>query len=180
MRIRRSVESDRAAISHVHARAFGPAQGQEIVDLVNELLNDATAGPMLSLVAETDGKLVGHILFTAATLQSNRNISARILAPLSVSPDFQCAGIGGELIKEGLQLLTASAVDLVFVLGHPGYYPRFGFQPACALGYETPYPLSPEQQDAWMVQELQAGVIGTSKGTIQCCEALDQPRHWQE
>ena len=174
------MEADRAAISHVHARAFGPEQGQEIVDLVNELLNDATAEPMLSLVTETDGKLVGHILFTAATLQSNRKISARILAPLSVSPDFQCAGIGGDLIKEGLQLLTTAGVDLVFVLGHTGYYPRFGFQPARALGYEAPYPLSPEQQDAWMVQELKAGVIGTSKGTIQCCEALDQPRHWQE
>ena len=84
MKIRHSTESDRTAISRVHTSAFGQKQGQEIVDLVNNLLDDDTAKPLLSLVADKDGSLVGHILFTLARLQpEDREVSVRILAPLA-------------------------------------------------------------------------------------------------
>ena len=175
------MESDRIAILDVHTDAFGPDQGPEIAELVSDLLDDETAHPLLSLVAEVDGKLVGHILFTAARLQpADRNASVRILAPLAVSADVQRKGIGGALIKEGLKQLTESGVDLVFVLGHPGYYPRFGFQPAGALGLQAPYPIPSKNADAWMVQELRAGVIAKVEGTVQCSETLSQPQHWKE
>ena len=102
--------------------AFGQRQGQEIVELVNDLLEDETAKPLLSLVAEKDGKLVGHILFTTARLQPEKQEpTIRILAPLAVSKDVQGEGIGGVLIREGLKQLAESDVDLVFVLGHPRY-----------------------------------------------------------
>jgi predicted N-acetyltransferase YhbS len=84
------------------------------------------------------------------------------------------------LIKEGLKQLAASGVELVFVLGHPDCYRKFGFRPAGVLGYEAPYPIPVEHADAWMVQELKAGVLGSAQGRIQCAEALDQARHWQE
>jgi len=180
LQIRRSTESDRTAIRDIHASAFGEEQGEEIIELVNGLLEDSTAEPLLSLVAETGGRLVGHILFTVAKLQSDQEISARILAPLAVSSEFQDAGVGGALIREGLKKLAGSGVDLVFVLGHPGYYPRFGFQTAGALGFEPPYPIPSEHADAWMVQELKVGVIGSVEGGVQCSKVLNQPQHWRE
>ncbi|MGI9316990.1 MAG: GNAT family N-acetyltransferase [bacterium] len=181
MKIRGSTESDRSAIDGIHMSAFGQPEGQEIVDLVNGLMEDETAKPLLSLVAEKDGKLVGHILFTTARLQpENEKTLVRILAPLAVSTQDQGKGIGGVLIKEGLKQLTESGVDLVFVLGHPHYYPRFGFQTAGLLGFEAPYKIPSEQADAWMVQELKAGSLAGNEGRIQCAKILDQPQLWQE
>jgi putative acetyltransferase len=180
LKIRHSAESDRTAIDGIHTSAFGQQQGQEIVELVNDLLDDDTAKPLLSLVAETDGKLVGHILFTVAQLQpKDQAVSIRILAPLAVLSDFQGQGVGAVLIKEGLKELAESGVGLVFVLGHPGYYPKFGFQTAGLLGFQAPYPIPSEHADAWMVQELIAGVIGSIEGRVQCSKILNQPQHWR-
>lgn len=181
LKIRRSTEFDRIAIHGVHTSAFGQEQGQEIVELVNDLLDDETAKPLLSLVAETDGKLVGHVLFTVARLQpGDQGVSLRILAPLAVSSDFQGKGVGGMLIREGLKQLAESGVGLVFVLGHPDYYPKFGFQTASVLGFDAPYSIPSEHADAWMVQELKADVIGSIEGRVQCSEVLNQPQHWRE
>lgn len=181
MKIRRASESDRTAIDAIHMSAFGQNQGQEIVELVNSLLDDETAKPLLSLVAETDEKLVGHILFTMARIQpEDKETIVRILAPLAISSDFQGQGIGGTLIREGLKHLAEAGVDLVFVLGHPGYYPKFGFQAAGQFGFEAPYPIPSEHADAWMVRELKAGVIGKKERRVQCSEVLNQPQHWRE
>jgi len=181
LEIRRSTESDRTAIGDIHTSAFGQEQGKEIVELVNSLLEDETARPLLSLVADTGGRLVGHVLFTKARLQpEDRVIPVRILAPLAVSRDCQGEGVGGVLIREGLKQLAESGVELVFVLGHPGYYPKFGFQPAGVLGFEATYPIPSEHAGAWMVQELKAGVIGSVEGRVQCSEVLNQPQHWRE
>lgn len=177
--IRRANHSDLAAICEVHREAFGQAQGEEIVDLVRGLLRDETATPVLSLVAEIDGRVVGHVLFTAARVQgSEQSVVARIMAPLAVLPAHQSAGVGGALIHQGLEELAASGVELVFVLGHPSYYPEFGFSPARVLGLEAPHPIPAEHQDAWMVQELTSGALGRVRGKIQCAEVLDQPQHW--
>jgi len=177
--IRRTRDSDLAAICDVHREAFGQGQGQEIVDLVCGLLSDETAVPLLSLAAEIDGQVVGHVLFTAVRVQgSEQPVVAQILAPLAVLPEHQSAGVGGALVHEGLKQLAASGVELVFVLGHPNYYPQFGFRPAGALGFEAPYRIPAEHEDAWMVQELTSGVVGRVQGRIQCAEVLDQPQHW--
>jgi len=180
LHIRHPQGSERKTICGIHASAFVREQGQEIAELVDGLLDDATAEPLLSLVAETTGQLVGHILFTAVKIQSNQEISARILAPLAVSSDYQGIGVGSALIREGLKQLAESGVALVFVLGHPGYYLKFGFRPAGVLGFEAPYPIPSEHADAWMVQELVSGVIGSIKGRVQCSEVLSQPEHWRE
>ena len=181
MNIRRATESDCTAIDAIHMSAFGQSQGREIVKLVNSLLDDETAKPLLSLVAETDEKLAGHILFTVARiLPEDQETTVRILAPLAISSDFQGQGIGSALIREGLKHLAESGVDLVFVLGHPGYYPKFGFQAARQFGFEAPYPIPSKHADAWMVRELKAGVIGMKKGKVQCSDVLNQLQHWRE
>ncbi len=180
VKIRRSGEADRAAIEVVHRSAFGD-QGEEIVELVNDLFEDETARPLLSLVAETDAGLAGHILFTRVRIQPQcQSVSARILAPLAVCSEFQGQGVGGGLIDEGLKQLAESGVDLVFVLGHPGYYPKFGFQTAGLVGLQAPHSIPSEHAGAWMVQELCPGVIGRVKGKLQCSDVLNQPEHWRE
>jgi putative acetyltransferase len=103
-----------------------------------------------------------------------------ILAPLAILSNAQGKGIGGKLIEEGLSQLFESTVDLVFVLGHPEYYPRFGFEPAGVRGFEAPYPIPDKDASAWMVHELRPGVIGSLSGKIICAEMLYKPEHWRE
>jgi predicted N-acetyltransferase YhbS len=105
LQVRKGLHSDMEAISEVVTAAFGNGQGQEIVDLVSDLLKDPSAMPLLSLVATTKDDIAGHILFTKARVtHSQRMISSAILAPLSVHPTYQNQGIGGRLIKEGLRM----------------------------------------------------------------------------
>ncbi len=181
MDLRRSNNSDSDTIASVHASAFGPEEGPGIVQLVYDLLGDATAKPVLSLVADIDGALVGHVLFTMVTLQPDASsISARILAPLAVSPRYQRKGIGSALVNEGIKQLTESGVDLLFVLGDPAYYSRFGFRPAGAMGLMAPHAIPSEHADAWMTQILGKGTLGSVTGTVQCSEILNDPKHWLE
>lgn len=180
-KIRPSIDSDLAAICDVHRRAFGQEEGQEIVDLVCGLLADETAQPILSLVAETEQGVVGHVLFTRVTVEgADVQVQAGILAPLAVLPENQNSGVGGALTREGLRQLSSSGVGLVFVLGHPEYYPRFGFEPASGLGLMPPYPVPAEHQEAWMVQELRTGLLGRVQGRVSCARTLDSPEYWLE
>jgi predicted N-acetyltransferase YhbS len=102
------------------------------------------------------------------------------LAPLAILPDKQKQGIGEQLINEGLRLLEEAGTELVFVLGHPAYYPRCGFIPAGEQGFDAPYPIPEEHAEAWMVQELRSGVLKQYSGTVQCSEVLNEPQHWRE
>ena len=180
-KIRKSIESDTLEIENIHTKAFGEKKGPEIAELVRGLFNDKTAMPLFSLVAIEGEKIVGHILYTKVKIiQTMEPVSAQILAPLAILPDFQNKGIGAQLIREGLNLLKDSGVELVFVLGHPGYYPRTGFITAGALGFDAPYHIPEEHAGAWMVQELCSGIMGRIKGAVQCSDVLNQPEHWRE
>ncbi len=180
MIIRESKKSDLNDLLDVERQAFGDVEGPEIVKLVSGLLIDPTAKPLLSLIAIKNDRTTGHILFTKACIDLKEQISSAILAPLAVVPDEQCRGIGGQLIEEGLRLLSESAVKLVFVLGHPDYYLRHGFQPAGVLGFETPYPIPEKDTGAWMVQELTPGFIGSVGGKVLCADTLNKPEYWRE
>lgn len=181
LQVRKAFESDKQAISDVVIAAFGDMQGQEIADLITNLLADPSAQPLLSLVATTNDSVVGHILFSNARIKHSQGIvSATILAPLSVHPEYQNQGIGGLLIKEGLKRLRAADVELVFVLGHPGYYPKYGFSASGIKGFDASYLIPPENSGAWMVQELRPGVIGHVSGQVICADALNDPKYWLE
>lgn len=181
LHVRKAFESDKQAILDVAIAAFGDVQGQEIADLITDLLEDPSARPWLSLVATADDSLVGHILFTKSRIKHpKRMVSSAILAPLSVRPEYQNQGIGGRLVKEGLKQLKAAGVELVFVLGHPGHYPKYGFSVAGTKGFDAPYPIPPENSGAWMVHELHSGIIGFVRGQVICAEALNHPKHWRE
>jgi putative acetyltransferase len=179
IKIRQSIESDLQDILHVVKSAFPDEQGNEVAELTQDLLNDPTAKPYLSLLAEQNEKPVGYILFTHVEIIDKQTPST-ILAPLAVFPEFQSQGVGGKLIQEGIKILTESGTNLVFVLGHTDYYPRHGFTPAEIHGLEAPYPIPEEYSDGWMVRELSTGLIGQVKGKIKCANALNDPKHWIE
>ena len=178
LQIREAVETDLNDVLQIERLAFGY---EKEADLVRGLLYDLSAKPVLSLLAFQKNRALGHILFTTAQLSGSQDsASIVILAPLAIVPDAQKQGIGGKLIKKGLELLSKSGVDLVFVLGHPEYYPRYGFKPAGDLGFEAPYPIPDVHANAWMVQALRSGLIGSVSGKVICADALNKPEHWRE
>lgn len=179
VRIRAAAEADLADVLQVHTLAFGPDEGATIAALVPDILQDPSAQPVLSLVALQEDRIVGHVLFSAARLAgSGEATTCALLAPLAVLPEHQNQGLGGRLIRDGLERLAAAGVELVFVLGHPGYYRRFGFEPAGRLGFEATHPIPAEHADAWMVQALKPDIIGNRAGRVVCCDALAAPQYW--
>ena len=181
VRIMASCDSDRPAIERVVMAAFGADEGGEIVELIDALIVDHSAQPVLSLVALRGAMVMGHILFSRAVLGgAERDVSAMLLAPLAVHPDLHARGIGGRLVEEGLLRLKRADVDLVFVLGHPGYYPRFGFVEAGVNGFQAPYPIPPQSAGAWMVKGLQPGLIDELSGRVICADSINDAKYWQE
>ena len=178
MQIRPAGPEDRAAVLAVEAAAFStPAEAE----LVADLLDDPSAAPVVSLLAEADGVAVGHILFTGATVTGDGSAPpASILAPLAVIPEAQGQGVGRALIEAGIEALGAHDVSLVFVLGHIGYYPRAGFRPALPFGLDPPYGIDPAVSDAWMVREIRPDVLGSVRGPVRCADALMHREFWRE
>ena len=179
--VRKAAASELQTIQALVVSAFGDPEGPEIADLVGNLLSDHSAHPLLSLVATEDAEVTGYILFTHVEIEpSDKKNNAAILAPLAVLPEFQSLGIGGQLIEKGLDHLAGEGVDLVFVLGHPGYYTKFGFTPAGKLGFEAPYSIPSEHADAWMVRATQSSSISGVGGKVLCADSLNKPEYWQE
>lgn len=176
--IREASAGDLDSIVSVERAAFGQ---EDEADLVRSLLADPTAEPTLSLVADVDGRIAGHVLFSAVQVEGAQpEVVASILAPLAIDPAHQRQGIGLELMRIGLETLRARGCDLVFVLGHPAYYPRAGFEPAGRLGLSAPYPIAEKNANAWMVVALKPGLLGNVQGTVRCAKALDTEEAWVE
>ena len=182
MKIRESVESDLTRVLSVQLQAFGEKEGHEVAGLVDDLLKDPTAKPALSLVAIENNQVVGYILFTHSNvIDAIKPVSSVILAPLAVIPDRQNQGVGSQLIEQGLKKLSKSGVEMVFVLGHPEYYPRHGFKHAGDLGFRATYPIPEKNANAWMVKELAVGSIAKAGGgKVLCAKAMDKPEYWHE
>ena len=179
--IRETKQEDLKSIKDVVSNAFGKEEGDIIVELVENLLNDSTAKPFLSLMAFENKKPVGYILFTKVSITPNKNnVSATILAPVGVIPEYQNKGIGGKLIKEGLKHLSKLGTKIVFVLGYPKYYSKHGFSPAGSQGLEAPYPIPEKDSDAWMVQSLMDYDLENISGKVSCAKSLNKPEYWIE
>lgn len=175
--IREAADDDLERVLDVERRAFGQ---ETEADLVRDLMADASAVPRLSLLAIEDGKPVGHVLFTVVEVAgAEPPVRASILAPLAVVPEAQGRGCGSRLVEDGLDRLARSGVELVFVLGDPNYYGRFGFAPAGRRGLSAPYALPAAYAEAWMVKTIGAG-DGSISGTARCAEALSRPELWIE
>ena len=150
MRIRAETRDDWEAIAAVTEAAFGKPREARMVDAIRA--SDAFA-PELSLVAEEDGDIVGHVLLSYVELEDSERRLLE-LGPMSVAPDRQRSGIGTALVREALRRADARGEPLVLVLGHPEYYPRFGFRRASELGITPPAHRIPDE--AFMAQPLRA------------------------
>lgn len=175
--IRESTGEDLEAILEVLRSAF---HSEEEANLVRELLDDPTAAPRLSMLAILENQPVGHILFSKALFDPALAVQGRILGPLAVVSTRQKEGIGGKLIRQGLEILKSKGVDWVFVLGHPSYYPRFGFTPALDQGFSPPYPIPDKFTNAWMAQALTPTCITTYRGRIIPAKTFEEPKYWRE
>jgi len=122
--IREESPDDIAAIREVNRLAFGQGLEGQVVDALR-----ANGGVLLSLVAVSDGKIVGHILYSPAVVGAFRGAA---LGPMAVLPDYQRQGLGSQLVTTGNRRIGEAGHPFVIVLGHPQFYPRFGFTPASA------------------------------------------------
>src|SRR5262249_30761986 len=117
-----------------------------------------------SLVADVQGTVVGHILFSELPiLTDGGTVSALSLAPLAVLPEYQKQGIASALVRKGLELCRDAGHRIVVVLGHPHFYPRFGFSAKLAKAIASPF----SGRDSWMALELAAGALDGVTGWVQ-------------
>lgn len=181
--IRETTINDYTDIIKVHKDAFG-IEGEIIAGLVTDLLEDESGKPLISLLATSNGESVGHILFTKAKIDNDENnLSAYILAPLGISQKFQNAGIGGKLIAEGVEKLKKLNTDLIFVLGYPTYYTKYGFinNAIGEIGYEATYPIPEKNYDAWMYMNLiSIENVKKNPGRVICADSMNKIEYWIE
>ena len=160
--LRDEMLADDRAIGEVHRRAFG---GEVEARLVDRLRADGLI--VASVVAVEAGRVVGHVLFSDLSIETARGVvDAVALAPLAIVPEWQGCGIGTALVWRGLARCRERGRAAVVVLGHPGYYPRFGFSVELARPLRAPY-----AGEAFMALELTPGVLADG-GTVRYPDAF--------
>jgi len=163
-RVRPESARDFEAIDAIHQRAFGrPGEAALVRTLRRE------AKPYLGLVAEREGRVVAQIAFSPVAIEGG-NPPALGLGPLAVEPDLQRAGIGSALVREGLSRCAALA-QIVVVLGHADYYPRFGFRPASQHGLRY---RSEVFDPSFFALELAPGALSGVSGWVRYHEAFER------
>ncbi|MFC4356264.1 GNAT family N-acetyltransferase [Chryseomicrobium palamuruense] len=152
-------------------------RGEEFSDqqehhLVRRIRQSAEFIPELSLVAETEGNLVGHILLSKVQIVGDtEEWESLALAPVSISPAYQKQGIGGALIQEAMKRAKNLGFSSIVLLGHPAYYPKFGFVPASRFGVQSPFRVG----DAYfMAVELEKDALSNVRGTVKYPATFDE------
>jgi putative acetyltransferase len=152
---------DKPAAQSVHRQAFGGDDEARLVALLAQRGKD-----VISLVAEQDGRVAGHIVFSPATIDwpgepGRAPIAGLGLAPVAVLPQMQRQGIGSALVTAGLAACRERAAEFVVLVGHPEYYPRFGFEPAGSCGLSCAFGAGPAFQILWLGKQPRAlgGVV---------------------
>ena len=154
--IRFEQPNDIEQIKNVHLIAFETETEANIVDALRNAGVD-----LISLVAEMNGKIIGHILFSPVKFDKDTKIMG--LAPMAVLPNWQRKGVGSKLINEGMKACKQAGYEAVVVLGHPDYYPRFGFEPSVNFKINSEYDIPPE---VFMVKELKKGALKDTFGIV--------------
>jgi putative acetyltransferase len=161
--VRRETPADIDAVRRVETAAFGRVEEADLVDALRD------AGDLLlSLVAELDGEVIGHIGFSPMTIESpGRSHASICLAPVAVVPERQKQGVGSRLIESGLAELRQMGVTGVILQGHPSYYPRFGFRPARLFDIHRE-----DDRDSFMALELVLGAFDGVSGSAHFAPAF--------
>jgi putative acetyltransferase len=161
MIIRREKKEDFKSIYEIHVKAFKQKDESKLVERIRSSKNFI---PELSLVAEENGKILGHILFSKIKIIGEEEYESLALAPMAVLPELQRRGIGSKLIKEGLNKARELGFNSVIVLGHKDYYPRFGFERASKWNIKCPFEVPDE---AFMAIELIDGALAEKAGIVE-------------
>lgn len=157
--MRQECAGDEAAIRRVNDEAFGQPDESRMVDAVRQAGHSA-----ISLVADDGSGIVGHILFTPVSIESRESeVVAVGLAPMAVLPARQRQGIGTRLINAGLRACAREGCHVVVVIGHPQFYPRFGFRPASRYGLRSEFEVPDE---VFMATELELGALARCRGLV--------------
>lgn len=157
--IRGETAADIGAVAALNRAAFERAAEADLVDDLR-----AAGRAALSLVAERDGVLLGHILFSPVSIErAGADLRPLGLAPMAVRPDAQRTGIGAALVRAGLAACRAGGSGAVVVLGHAEYYPRFGFVPASRFGLRSEYDVP---DDVFLACELTPGALADARGLV--------------
>lgn len=160
--IRQETPADIAAIHAVNEQAFDGRNAE--AGLVDAIRKSENFIPKLSLVTEENGQILGHILFSRIHIETvSGPVPAIALAPMAVLPQYQKRGIGSALVKRGLDECRNLGHATVIVLGHPAYYPRFGFSAVLAKSLECPFG---NCGDAWMALELIPNALQDVHGKV--------------
>jgi len=159
MLIRSEEPKDSMNVHAVNVSAFETPAEAHMVEVLRK-----EAHPYLSLVAEEDKKIVGHIMFSPVMLSGYTDLKIMGLGPMAVLPEQQRKGIGSELVKAGLDKCKDLGFGAAVVLGHKDFYPHFGFEPSLRYGIGCEYDVPPE---VFMIIELQPGYLQDASGTIQ-------------
>lgn len=158
MHIRVEKKDDLKNIRTVNLEAFETDAEANLVDALRS--SDAK---LISLVAENEGEIVGHILFSPVTAADQKHVKIAGLAPMAVLPKWQNRGVGSKLVTKGLSECKKAGYDAVIVLGHADYYPRFGFKPAADFSIKSEYEVPSE---VFMIKELKSGVLEQLNGLV--------------
>jgi putative acetyltransferase len=148
---------DVADVRETNELAFGAPLEARLVDALRG------SADSISLVATVDDRVIGHILFTPVSIEPSSSARFAGLAPMSVRPEYQRMGVGGQLVRAGLEACRRGGYSAVVLVGHPEYYPRFGFVPADTKGLECEFPVP---REAFMVIELEAGIVTGLAGLV--------------
>ena len=166
--LRKETANDIPEIVMVNDRAFERKAEGKLVDTLRE--SDLYI-PELSIVAEVDGQVIGHILLYPVNIHNEEKVHQSLtLAPMSVLPEYQKKSIGKLLVVYALQVAKDLGHGSVIVLGHPSYYPKFGFDNASKWNIKSPFP-APD--GAFMAIELQPGSLDGVSGTVTFPPAFD-------
>lgn len=166
--LRGETPADYEPIAAVNRRAFGRDEEGLLIEKIRG--TDGFA-PLLSLVAAIDGDVVGHILFSPIQIVTESgDVPALALAPMAVLPEYQKRGIGSQLVRAGLDVCRQAGHAIVVVLGHPDFYPRFGFQQASQFGVRSPFDVP---DDVFMVQGLSPGALDAVRGVVRYPSVFD-------
>ncbi len=158
--IRAEIEADRGGVWRVNSEAFESDAEAKLVEALH-----AAGVPSISLVAVEAGEIVGHIMFTEVALAGRKSETKFMgLAPMSVLPEKQNQGIGSKLVKAGLQACQEREIEAVVVLGHPNFYPKFGFTPSVNFGIRSQFDVPDE---VFMALELKKGALAGNSGVIE-------------
>ena len=176
MHIRAATSLDRDDIHSIYWSAFAEDEREAVSKFAINLLSDGAACQTISLLAETEGNVVGHVAFSPVVIDNNEGFQGYILAPLGVKPCYQKRRIGSKLIESGIQRLTRMDVDIIFVYGDPDYYKKFGFNANAAAHYIPPYKL--QYPFGWQGIALNEYSTAKSPVKIVCVNYLSDPVLW--